>query len=411
MRRKRYKNIFLLLVCAVTNMTVLAQNSNKQLEKTIIKSHTGFEKMVFEEIGFKSSTLNEERKIWISLPEDYHTSGRSYPVMYVLDAQSHFKTTRNVLDYLSSVNKIPSMILVGLPLVESGGNLVRDRIRDYSPTHVEVPVVEQGSTPFQKSGNAHVFREFIAKEVFSRIEKDYRTKPFRILAGHSQGGLFVISSLTSNSDLFNAYIAASPSLWWDDGILVKQAEIGLDKQFNHHFYMSLASGDYNKHSRTIYIRSYAKILQIEEPTGLNWRFDFIENESHSSTVLKSYYSGLEFIYQKWALPSYRQEDGVAGLKAHFNQLSQTYGYQIRPTETMVNQMGYGQVWAGQRKKAIELFLYNTKIHPNSANAYDSLAEGYMLDDQKDKAISNYQKSLKLDANNPNAVKMLRKLLN
>lgn len=392
MRRKYYYGISLLIVCGFANLPILAQNASK---------HAGY-----EEIVFNSSVLGEERELWVSLPKDYHTSERSYPVLYVLDAQSHFKITRDVLDYLAGVNKIPTMILVGIPLVESD-NLVRDRIRDYSPTHVEVPVAEQGSTPWQKSGNAHIFRQFLAEEVLPRVEQGYRTQPFRILAGHSQGGLFAISSLTSTQDLFNAYIAASPSLWWDDGVMVKQAEISFAQQFNHHLYVSLASGDNSKHQH--HTRSFAKILRYEEPTGLVWTFDIIENESHASTVLKSYYNGLEFVYRKWALPPYRMDAGLAGLKAHFNQLSREYGYQIQPTERLVNQLGYEQVWAGQMGKAIELFSYNTQMYPNSANAYDSLAEGYMRDNQKDKAIANYQKSLTLDAKNRNAEKMLRQL--
>jgi cytochrome c-type biogenesis protein CcmH/NrfG len=47
--------------------------------------------------------------------------------------------------------------------------------------------------------------------------------------------------------------------------------------------------------------------------------------------------------------------------------------------------------------------------PQSANAYDSLAEGYMDDGNNAEAIADYQKSLQLNPKNRNAALMLKKL--
>jgi cytochrome c-type biogenesis protein CcmH/NrfG len=61
------------------------------------------------------------------------------------------------------------------------------------------------------------------------------------------------------------------------------------------------------------------------------------------------------------------------------------------------------------KKAIAFFEYNISNFPNSANAYDSLGEAYMVKGEKAQAIENYKKSLKLDPNNQNAARMIREL--
>ena len=45
-----------------------------------------------------------------------------------------------------------------------------------------------------------------------------------VLMGHSFGGLFALSTMASRPALFDAWVAADPSLWWDGGVLVRMLE-------------------------------------------------------------------------------------------------------------------------------------------------------------------------------------------
>jgi len=56
-----------------------------------------------------------------------------------------------------------------------------------------------------------------------------------------------------------------------------------------------------------------------------------------------------------------------------------------------------------------VFELNVRQYPEASNPYDSLGEAYAADGQVQLAISNYEKSLALDANNSNAVQQLAKL--
>jgi tetratricopeptide (TPR) repeat protein len=67
------------------------------------------------------------------------------------------------------------------------------------------------------------------------------------------------------------------------------------------------------------------------------------------------------------------------------------------------------VKANKLEQAVRIFQLNVEAYPNSGNAYDSLAEGYMDDGNKLQAIANYKKSLQLNPANNNAIKMLQKL--
>jgi len=78
-------------------------------------------------------------------------------------------------------------------------------------------------------------------------------------------------------------------------------------------------------------------------------------------------------------------------------------------ENELNNLGYELIRANKFKDAIRIFQMNVEAFPNSANTYDSLAEGYMDDGDKAQAVANYEKSLQLNPKNHGAVLMLQKL--
>jgi len=78
-------------------------------------------------------------------------------------------------------------------------------------------------------------------------------------------------------------------------------------------------------------------------------------------------------------------------------------------ETQLNTLGYLLLEGKRNSDAVKIFELNAKEFPNSANVYDSLGEGCMLNGDKDMAIANYEKSLELNPNNENAKKMLEQL--
>jgi tetratricopeptide (TPR) repeat protein len=75
----------------------------------------------------------------------------------------------------------------------------------------------------------------------------------------------------------------------------------------------------------------------------------------------------------------------------------------------LNDLGYRVLGKDKFKDAIEIFGLNVKMHPGSANAYDSLGEAHMKAGEKEPAIKNYEKSLELNPGNDGAKKALEEL--
>jgi CubicO group peptidase (beta-lactamase class C family) len=79
------------------------------------------------------------------------------------------------------------------------------------------------------------------------------------------------------------------------------------------------------------------------------------------------------------------------------------------SESELNGLGYNLLAQKKIKEAIKVFQLNVEAYPQSSNVYDSLGEAYMLNGDKAPAIDNYEKSLKLNPGNTNAVEKLKSL--
>ena len=151
-----------------------------------------------------SKIVNDDYHIYISLPDDYETSGKSYPVLYLLDGDVSFGMAASIARYLQFGDNIPELIIVGIgygALKSSNGN---KRMRDY--TFSQFP----NSSEF---GGAPKFKEFLREELFPFINNNFRTNPDdRTIESYSLGGLLACYILFTEPGLFNRYIIGSPYL-------------------------------------------------------------------------------------------------------------------------------------------------------------------------------------------------------
>jgi CubicO group peptidase (beta-lactamase class C family) len=79
------------------------------------------------------------------------------------------------------------------------------------------------------------------------------------------------------------------------------------------------------------------------------------------------------------------------------------------SEDHLNNLGYGLLQQKKVAEAIAVFKLNVELYPQSWNVYDSLGEAYMVNGEKEMAITNYKKSLELNSGNRNGAAMLKKL--
>ena len=346
-----------------------------------------------ETVTFDSKVMGESRTLLISTPAAYGRGGESYPVLYMTDGEAQFLHTRGTVDFLARNGLMPDLIVVAVPNT--------DRTRDLSPTKDTIRRRDGTTEERPNSGGGPRFLEFFEKEVVPYVESHYRTRPYRLFAGHSLGGLFALEALYEKPTLFQAVIAVSPALGWDDDWAIARLEkfAGEKPPGTRTLVVTMADeeeGDKKPHR----LDRLEAILAVGRPAGLTWHVLRMPEEDHGTVVLKSHLAALRLIYDGWRLPVDRASGllplGLEEIRQHYTALSQRFGYQVPPPEQSVNLAGYNALRnANDLEAALALFLYNIELYPNSPNVYDSYAEALEGAGRLEEAVANYRTAVRL----------------
>lgn len=250
-----------------------------------------------------SKLLNEDRTVWVHVPDEERTDSTRYPVLYLMDGNAHFKSVVGLMHQLSSVNgntTCPKMIIVAIPNT--------DRFRDLTPTKMESTNPADTS---RETGGGETFTRFLAEELIPFIDEKYPTTNHRTLIGHSLGGLMVINTLTKHGELFDKYVAIDPSLWWNGGKSLKEYEEIIRKNDwrGKSIFLSIANtigrdtlaalrdtSLSTQHYRSIH--SFVTTLRQTRSSGLDWKAKYYPDETHGSVPLISEYDAFTFLYRK-----------------------------------------------------------------------------------------------------------------
>ncbi len=323
----------------------------------------------------RSTVLNEDRRVLVRVPASYAGSNARYPVVYLLDGHEPLLShVPGQLDALSANGAAPEMILVSIANI--------DRWRDFTPTRI-------AARP--NTGGAEAFLDFIEKELQPYIERNYRIQPYRIFLGHSLGGLLVTHSLLNRPHLFQAHVAASPVLHWDNQKWLNQAGERLTKlPANLPRVYFAALGDEAAYQEAF--RNFGKLLAAQAPASLQHRMRELETEDHGSIPVPAFHLGLRQIWSGWVPAELTSLDA---LDAHYRTLSARYGYTVPMPENLVNLLGYRLLAAKRLTDAIAAFERNAALYPDSANVHDSLGEALEQDNQLARAREHFQRAIDL----------------
>lgn len=99
----------------------------------------------------------------------------------------------------------------------------------------------------------------------------------------------------------------------------------------------------------------------------------------------------------------------AAIVARYRELRRQKPDEYDFREPELNTLGYSLLRTGRAADAIEVFKLNVEMFPKSANAHDSLGEGYAVAGIKELALANYRKSLELNPGNTNAREFIERL--
>lgn len=171
---------------------------------------------------FHSQYLEHDRTVMVYLPPNYDPeSAERYPVLYLQDGQNVFDRATSFGEEWRVDESAEALITVGAiePLIVVAiYNTGEHRVDEYTPT----PRAEIG-----RGGHANDYGRMLIEELKPFIDSTYNTLPSAAntaLGGSSLGGLLTLHLGLRHSTVFGRLAALSPSVWWDDCVLLREVQ-------------------------------------------------------------------------------------------------------------------------------------------------------------------------------------------
>jgi predicted alpha/beta superfamily hydrolase len=329
----------------------------------------------------QSKVFGKEREIKVFLPERYFRDSTSkFITVYVLDAQDEqvWNMVKSNIDYLVSRYSIIPAIVIGI-VSESRG-------KEFRPP------------------STNLINHF-SEEVFSIIENNYRTMPLKVLIGHSLGGAFVGNTLFSeHSDLFNSYIAISPSLDINNKIIFKNADSILNskKDFKKFFYFS--SGNVGFESEFVHnVEQMDSLLTKYQPLNLSWKSNFFKGKDHFSALIPALNDGLLSLSRNYFVDQKIIEDFALNksysiskqLSSYYKLQEENFGFSFKPSDNYLKMVADDFNEKELYDLAVQIYQIVLENGANDVKLYFSLADAYDKKGDIDSAKKTFIKSLKL----------------
>lgn len=232
-----------------------------------------------------SAILKEKRRINVYLPAGYSDANRRFPVLYLLDggASEDLLQIIGLVELAGLTDSTQQMIVVGIKET--------DRRRDFTAPSTVPGDLKAAPT----SGGSAAFRAFIADELKPWVQQTYRTSGDDAIIGESLAGLFVTETFLKQPTLFDSYIAVSPSLWWGDQALAKQASASLKAQppGERRLYLTIADEGEDMQEGMDHL---VGALKTSAPGDLTWWYAPMPDEHHHTLYHPAALQALRLLY-------------------------------------------------------------------------------------------------------------------
>ncbi|MEZ5427784.1 MAG: alpha/beta hydrolase-fold protein [Pyrinomonadaceae bacterium] len=375
-----------------------------------------------------SKILDENVEIKIYLPPGYKGSEAKYPVFYLLDGQWFFlhAVSSQIAYTQRGVPETPEFIVVGI--VTQGDRREKWLLTDSRP-----------------------FLEFIERELISFVDKNFRTSGERILFGWEASAGLVIGALTQKNELFDAYLAASPTPLYgsyfpgyEKQYRALERLFSDEKQSDKFLYFTAAENDYPAQYGIDKLRQ----LLEEKKSPIRWEYRKLKGAEHRETAYGTIFRGLKSYYYNYpaltfnSLAEFRESGEMKYIDQYYRKRADRFGFkdkadleknlQMTRTNLMLlavaeddfrtfdlligkfeaddflnksflgHANSYAQFYLKNKKpkKALDILNSLLKRFPASARIFNSLGDVYATLNDKAKALEYYKKAVALSRENP-----------
>ena len=330
-------------------------------------------------IALYSKAQEQHRHLLVHLPDNYATSGKRYPVLYLIDGGRHFQHAITSTRLLQQQQRVPELIVIAISNNEK---------QHHDP--------DRGKEKFTR---------FIRDDVMAYVDTHYRTTGLNTLFGHTKAGWMTMELLANQPELFDNYIAASPPLEYDEVDIHNKivANSKTNKLHGKSLYMTFSNEAEEGKLQTEAFNHFVKLLTENPPERLDWRYEFFARQTHMTTSIPTLFHELTQVFSSYQAPrfasyqGYMDFGGMQGMSAHYERRAEIYGTEKNIPEKTLLALGNLLLSEEQTEAALQLYRALTSDYPESAASFSGLGQVYSLMKQYDKSIEAHREAVRLAA--------------
>jgi len=247
---------------------------------------------VGERFILPSTVMGMERELNVLLPAGYADQpDRTWPVVYLLDGgqAQDFPIYADIAAELMAAGEMADVIFVGVASM--------DRQNELTWRSTDRRIIRQ----WPNHGQSDRFRRFLEQEVKPWVETHYRTSGDDAVLGESAAALFIVETFLNTPDLFDRYLAVSPSMWWDRGSLGADSVALLAEHPAADRQLLLTIGDEGGEMQAG-LDALLAALATAPSEGLIWSYEPRHDLTHSTIFLQMGPTFLQQAYPPQAQP-------------------------------------------------------------------------------------------------------------
>lgn len=222
---------------SLSSFSALARPNIQPLPANIAETGSAFYQ--FQTLEFDSKDQQRHYRVWLGIPKQ-PASAQGYAALYMLDGNAAMSHLNDAV--LKKLSESDAPVLVAIGYQSNLPYEVKSRAQDYTPADASGKLQPDPERPERLTGGSIAFRQLLLEKIVPWVNQQVRVNPQRTaLWGHSYGGLFVLDTYL-NSDYFQSYFAASPSIHWQNNHIQQMLNQATVAQVQHK-HLSIMEGD------------------------------------------------------------------------------------------------------------------------------------------------------------------------
>ena len=341
-----------------------------------------------------SHILDQDRILYINLPNDYIISDKSYPLVFQLYAHftyNYYLPVIRTTNMMATMGEAPGMIVVGIMNREF-------RYRDLLPED------HWGGT-----SEIENFLDFFEQELIPFMKNHYRTENFRVLSGPQAGAAFGLYTLSEGPELFNAVIISNP-FWIKSStptLLNRFKQATEENDFTNKFLMLTYGNNMDSIAEQALDTLSAITSTIQDP-GFEYHLNRIETGSSyaASTGIEV---GLKKLFRNFAFPRSDSASDLHEIEQHYRSVSRKLGYEVSIPELALVFEGDQFISEGNPEKALEIYMKMHELYPEGLMGFDRLGSVFYQKGEPGKALEYYNMFLERQAGDPRVTAIVEQI--